>query len=175
MENKNAPAGAGSVMDIGVMKPAEMEFYKNSRGFLGMRRSGEDCRRVKLSRMLPFAQPDKYICVADMDGHEIGIIRDVAELAEDQQALVREELDTRYYCPAVTAIRSIKERLGYFYFDAVFGDYKKTFAVKDISRSIKQISEKCIIITDVDGSRYLIPDIWAIDSKSRRNIEPYLY
>jgi len=56
-----------------------------------------------------------------------------------------------------------------------FGDYKKIFAVKDISRSIKQIDEKCIVITDVDGSRYLIEDVWKIDSKSRRKIEPYLY
>ena len=32
-----------------------------------------------------------------------------------------------------------------------------------------------IVITDVDGSRYLIPDVWKIDTKSRRKIEPYLY
>lgn len=175
MENKNAPAGAQSVMDIGILAPAEIEFYKNPQGFLAMKKGEEDFKRVKLSRILPFAQPEKYITVSDMDSKELGIIRDLAELAEGQRQLALEELSARYYCPKVTAIKSIKEKMGYFYFDVAFGDYKKIFAVKDISRSIKQIDEKCIVITDVDGSRYLIEDVWKIDSKSRRKIEPYLY
>ena len=110
-----------------------------------------------------------------MEGKELGILRDLAELAPEQQKLAREELEARYFCPAVTAIRSIKEKMGYFYFDVSFGTVQKVFAVKDISRSIKQLDDKAVAITDVDGSRYLIEDVWAIDGKSRRKIEPYLY
>lgn len=175
MENKNTPAGAQSVMDIGILSPEEIEFYRTPQGFLGMKKGEEDHKRVKLSRILPFAQPERYITVSDMDSHELGIVRDLAELPEDQRQLALEELDSRYFCPHVTSIRSIKEKMGYFYFDVAFGDYKKIFAVKDISRSIKQIDDRCIVITDVDGSRYLIEDVWRIDSKSRRKIEPYLY
>ena len=175
MENTNSPIGARSVMDIGILPPSEIEFYRNPQGFLAMKKGEEDFKRVKLSRVLPFAEPKKYITVSDMDGKELGIIRDLGELPEDQQALALDELSARYYCPEVTAIKSIKEKMGYFYFDVAFGDYKKIFAVKDISRSIKQIDDKCIVITDVDGSRYLIPDVWKIDTKSRRKIEPYLY
>ena len=57
MENKNAPAGAQSVMDIGILAPAEIEFYKNPQGFLAMKKGEEDFKRVRLSRILPFAQP----------------------------------------------------------------------------------------------------------------------
>ena len=175
MEKVNAPAGAQSVMDIGILAPSDIEFYRNPQCFLAMKKGEEDIKRVKLSRVLPFAEPERYITVSDMDGKEIGIIRDLGELPEEQKAMALEDLSARYYCPEVTTIKSIKEKMGYFYFDVSFGTYKKIFAVKDISRSIKQIDEKCIVITDVDGSRYLIPDVWKIDTKSRRKIEPYLY
>ncbi len=178
MENLNvasSPTGAQSVMDIGILAPAEIEFYKNPQGFLAMKKGDADFKRVKLSRVLPFAEAQRYIAVSDMDSKELGIIRDLAELPDNQRDLALEELSARYYCPEVTAIRSIKEKMGYFYFDVSFGSYKKIFAVKDISRSIKQIDDKSIIITDVDGSRYFIPDVWKIDAKSRRKIEPYLY
>ena len=99
----------------------------------------------------------------------------LATFAAEQAVLVKRELDNRYYCPAVTEIASIKEKMGYFYFDVKIGDYKKVFAAKDISKSIKMLDDQCIIITDVDGNRYLIEDVWAIDAKSRRRIEPYLY
>ena len=175
MENTNSPVGAQSVMDIGILDPSAIEFYRNPQGFLAMKKGEEDFKRVKLSRVLPFAEPEKYITVCDMDGNELGIIRDLAELDKAQHELALEDLSARYYCPEVTLIKSIKEKMGYFYFDVAFGSFKKIFAVKDISRSIKQIDDKCIVITDVDGSRYLIPDVWKIDSKSRRRIEPYLY
>ena len=110
-----------------------------------------------------------------MDGKELGILRDADALPAEQAALVRTELDSRYFCPSVTEILSIKEKMGYFYFDVKIGTYPKVFAVKDISKSIKMLNDQCIIITDVDGNRYLIENVWTIDAKSRRRIEPYLY
>ena len=169
------PQSAESVMDIGILDPKTLLFYINPKGFIALKAGEQDYKRVKLSRILPFTDPFRYIAVADMDNKEIGIIRDIAELPEEQQALIKKELGSRYYCPTLTQIETIREKMGYFYFDVVIGDFKKVFAVKDISRSIKQLDEQRIIITDVDGNRYLIPDIWSIDAKSRRKLEPYMY
>jgi hypothetical protein len=169
------PVGADSTIDIGIFDPQTLLFYKNSHGFLCLKVGETDHRRVKLARILPFSEPYRYISVATMESKEIGILKDVADLSEEQAAIVREELAHRYYCPVVTEILSIKEKMGYFYFDVKISEHKKLFAVKDISKSIKMLDEQSIIITDVDGNRYQISDVWAIDSKSRRRIEPYLY
>ena len=169
------PQGAESVMDIGILDPASLDFYLNPKGFIAMKKGEEDFKRVKLSRVLPFADPFRYITVSNMESKEIGIIKDLSELSDAQQLLIKTELESRYYCPVISEIETIKEKMGYYYFDVKIGDFKKVFAVKDISRSIKQLDEECIIITDVDGNRYLIPDIWKIDAKSRRKIEPYMY
>ena len=169
------PAGADQTIDIGVFDAASLHFYQNANGFLCLKTGETDHKRVKLSRILPFSEPYCYISVADMDGKELGILRDADALSAEQAALVRAELDSRYFCPSVTEILSIKEKMGYFYFDVKIGTYPKVFAVKDISKSIKMLNDQCIIITDVDGNRYLIENVWTIDAKSRRRIEPYLY
>ena len=174
-ENYTAPAGADSMIDIGIFDPQTLCFYTNAHGFLCLKAGETDHKRVKLARMLPFAEPFRYISVATMESKEIGILKDVADLPEEQAVIVRKELEHRYYCPTVTEILSIKEKMGYFYFDVKMDAHKKLFAVKDISKSIKMLDEQAIIITDVDGNRYLIANVWAIDSKSRRRIEPYLY
>lgn len=172
---QSEPQSAENILDIGIFDAETLEFYKNPKGFIALHVGDKTYNRVKLSRILPFSEPFKYISVSEISGEEIGIIRDISRLPENQQELLKAELDSRYYCPEISVIETIKEKMGYYYFDVKIGEYKKIFAVKDISRSIRQINQESIIITDVDGNRYLIPDIWAINAKSRRKIEPYLY
>ena len=170
-----AAAEAAPITDIGLLDPKKCEFYVNANGFTALRMGERDVKRVKLARTQPYSAPFSYICVFDSEDNEIGIIKEVDELSEQSAELVKKELENRYYCPQVTQIISIKEKLGYFYFDVMIGGHKKIFAVKDISRNIKQLDENRIIIFDVDGNRYYIADIWSIDKNSRRKIEPYLY
>lgn len=64
--------------------------------------------------------------------------------------------------------------MGNFYFDVIIGGVKKSFAVKDITKSIRQHGN-AIDVTDIDGNRYRIADFNSIEAKSRRKLEPYLY
>ncbi len=108
-EVNNKPVGADSMIDIGMFDPKTLLFYTNSHGFLCLKVGETDHKRVKLARVLPFSEPYRYISVATMESKEIGILKDVADLPEAQAAIVREELEHRYYCPVVTEILSIKE------------------------------------------------------------------
>jgi len=174
-EKVMSPAYAPGDADIGIMDVSETTFYKNPMGFLALKYRDAEYKRVKLSRAVPFTQPYEYISVADMESKEIGIIRNVAALSRDMQTLVREELENRYFCPEVTYITSVKEKMGYLYFEVKIGEYKKIFAVKDITRNIKMLDEKRLVITDVDGNRFLISDLFQMSAKNRRKLEPYLY
>ena len=64
--------------------------------------------------------------------------------------------------------------MGHFYFDVMIGEHKKSFTVKDLSKSVRQNGGH-VDITDMDGNRYRIPALSEISPKSRRMIEPYLY
>ena len=156
------------------LSPGTCEFYEYNGCFLGMRLNGEAHDRVVLTRALPLAKPDSYVCVTDVDRKELGIIEHISDFPEDQQALINRELAQRYFCPDITEITAIKEKMGHFYFDVKVGDYPMSFTIRDLSKNIRCTDDQ-IILTDVDGNRFLIGDINRIDKKSRRKLEPYLY
>lgn len=154
--------------------PDACVFYRSDAGFLGARINGEAHDRVILKRALPFKDPDRYICITDVEKKELGIIETIKAFSEEQQELIADELRLRYFCPVITEILSIKEKMGHFYFDVKIGDVKKSFTVKDISKNIRAYGDN-VDITDVDGNRFRITDFAAISAKSRRKLEPYIY
>ncbi|MBO5858893.1 MAG: DUF1854 domain-containing protein [Clostridia bacterium] len=156
------------------VSPEKCVFSINPNGFLAAEIDGKTYKRVILTRALPLSAPDEYICVSDIEKNEVGVIEKIAAFSPEQQKLINSELSQRYYCPVIEKIESIKEKMGNFYFDVVIGGIKKSFAVKDITKSIRQHGD-AIDVTDIDGNRYRITDFDAIEAKSRRKLEPYLY
>lgn len=156
------------------LSPDSCEFFKSETGFTGAKIKGKTHGRVILKRAMPFASPSDYICITDPEKNELGIIEHIADFSDAQQELINSELSLRYFCPVITEISSIKEKMGQFYFDVTVKGKKRSFTVKDISKNIRMHGEN-IDITDVDGNRYRISDFSAISGKSRRKLEPYIY
>lgn len=155
--------------------PEALRFYRNPQGFLALRLAGKEYPRVQLRRALPFAAPEQYICVTDMEDEELAVIERIAGLEAEDRALVCAELALRYYYPVVEEISGIKEKMGTYYFTLRIGGQEKSVAVKDITKNLRQLEGGRIVLTDLDGNRFLIPDVYAIKRKSLRMLEPYLY
>ena len=164
-----------SKLSITFLEPDKCKFSFNQNGFLVLWVDGENKGRVKLIRSYPYSLTEEYICVHDIEDNEIGIIRDLKELDKESLDSANKELQNRYYCPTVTAVKSIKERMGHFYFDVVIDGKSKSFTVRDLTRNLRSANESTLLIFDVDGNRYIIPDQEKIEQKSRRLLEPYLY
>ena len=156
------------------VSPEKCVFSLNPNGFLAAEIDGKEFKRVILTRTLPLSLPDEYICISDIEKNEVGIIEKIADFSPEQQKLINSELSQRYYCPVIDKFETIKEKMGNFYFDVIIGGVKKSFAVKDITKSIRQHGN-AIDVTDIDGNRYRIADFNSIEAKSRRKLEPYLY
>ena len=163
-----------TLTDIGLLAPEDITFYTAAAGFLGAKTKERDCPRVTVSRVLPFTQPEKYLSIRDEENAELGIIADLAAFPEDQRKLLREALRMRYFSPQILEIRSVKEKMGYLYLEVRIEGGERVFAVKDYSRNLRAIDAHRLMITDVEGNRYVIEDIEAMDTRSRRRIEPYL-
>ena len=167
-------------MDLGIMDLKDASFYVTEGGFAGLRYKGEDYKHIVLRRIMPIEQPLHYISVADQDNKEIAIIKSVEELAEDQRKVVERELDNRYYSPTVLDVISVKDKLGYVYMELKLRnkqnkEYEKSCAVKDVSRNIRMLSNNSVIIFDVDGNRYIVPDLGALSKQSLRKLDTYLF
>ncbi len=104
-------------LDLGILDAAAIRFYVADGGFTGLKFGDKDYPHITLRRTMPIQQPMKYISVADNENKEIGILRAVEELADDQRKIVEKELDNRYYSPDVLEIISVKDKLGYVYME----------------------------------------------------------
>ena len=164
-----------AIVAVGILNPDELEFFRSPYGFLHMKQGGTEHKHIILRRMLPFSQLDEYISVANREQEEIGILRDLSLLSPEQALLLREELFSRYYCPAITQIHSMKDKMGYVYAEVSLGEHRRAFALKDVSKNIRRHGDSELMLFDVDGNRYRIPDIRSLDKKSMRRLETYLF
>jgi len=152
-------------------------FTKN--GFLAMTyKDGEEEKtldRVFLHRAFPFELLWKYISVISDDGKEKGVIYDISDFSEDVTALIKTELERKYYSPVIASINSLKERYGFSYWHVTLSDGRGVnFTMQDTFRNIIRTGENGAILLDVDGNRFVIKSISDLDKKSYRRIELYL-
>ena len=108
------------------------------------------------------------------DLKEIGIIRDIAIFDQNQQKYIAEELHRKYFVPAIETILSVKEKYGYVYCDVKTNIGRIKFTVHDAHRNLIKVSDDRILVADVNGNRYEITSLRALDSGSMRKIELYL-
>lgn len=134
----------------------------------------QDLGRVYFHRAFPFDKADEFISVLDKDGKEYGVIRHITDFQGEMKEIIEKELARKYFTPEIQKITSLKERFGYSYWE-VYTEYgKMTFAIHDTFRNIGRISDERIIITDVDGNRYSVKNVYALDRNSYKKLELYL-
>ena len=134
----------------------------------------QDLGRVFFHRCFPFETPDEYISVLNKDGREYAMIRNLSEMPAEAQEIIRAELDRKYLCPTVTRIKSLKEKLGYSFWEVETDKGDMSFSMHDTYRNIARVGDGMLIISDVDGNRYRIDDVAKLDRKSFKRIELYL-
>ena len=181
MENTNNTQVTNLVdaIDLGLLDPKTAEFYKTPGGFTGLKYNDKDYKRVSLRRALPMKDPSAFISVADEENKEIGLIRYLNDLSDDQINIVNDELNKRYYVPEVMEVKSVKDKMGYVYMELVLkmhGEkFDKNCAVKDVNKNIRLIDDNRLIIFDVDGNRYVVSSLAQLDKKSLKRLEAYLF
>lgn len=155
------------------LTPENARFEKRN-GLLYLTLDGRETR-VKLCRDFPFELPWEYISVLDTDGDERGMIRSTALFEDGQRTVLEDELRLRYYAPQITSILRVREKYGFSYWTVVTADAGKlTFTLQDPYRAIYRVGEKSVTFSDVDGNRYEIPELAALDRSSRKRLELYL-
>ena len=154
------------------LTPENASFFKQN-GLLFIR-MGEREVRVNLCRQFPFDYLWEFISVLDDEQAEIGIIRNLALFSGEQYEMLRDELCHRYYAPVIRRIISVKERYGYSYWKVETEEGSVSFTLHDTFRSIVRAGDRRLILMDVNGNRFELPDVEALDRKSYKKIELYL-
>lgn len=130
--------------------------------------------RVLLHRDFPFEFPYEYISVLNIDSMELAFIRNIDAFEGEEMTMLVRELERKYYSPAIQKIHSVKERFGFSYWDVETAAGRVTFTLQDTFKSIVRAGEGKLFFFDVDGNRFVLENIDALDRRSHKKIELYL-
>jgi hypothetical protein len=122
---------------------------------------------AQFKRVFPLSKPDEFISLQDGAGKEVGILKSVAGLDSTSASLITEELDRRYFTPMIEAIEHLKQEAGMWHFVVRTQRGPTEFYVRNWRDSGFEISPNRWQIHSVDGGRFDIPNLEALDARSR--------
>ncbi len=158
---------------INIIRPEEVELFLDNEHNLGLRRRKDGITYYGLKATLLFPMTDRrsYIQLKDANDNEIGILRSFEGLDERSRGILESEIEKAYFIPAITKINSITDRFGVDIWDVETEKGPRSFEVAGKKRSIRYVTNDHIIIRDIDGNRYEIKSLNALDKASRKLID----
>lgn len=125
----------------------------------------------RIRRAFPFSQSGQYFSIQDGNGKEIGVLRSLDELDADSRRILEAELDRRYFTPTIRCIDSLRQDGGMWLFKVQTQHGPAQFYVRNWRDSSAEISHNRFQILSVDGQRFEIRDIGALDERSRAALD----
>lgn len=122
---------------------------------------------VSVLRIFPLSQTDRYLSVRDGKNNEVGIITDLRELDRWSQRLINDALERRYVIPVISQITEVRERFGTVEWQVETDRGPRRFTTRNTREHSMQPSPGRFLLTDVDGNRYDVRDLDALDSASQ--------
>ena len=139
----------------------------------------EEHQGVRASLALPISDRDSYISLRSGatkgEEKEIGMIRDLSELEESAQRLIRRELNKRYFMHVIDKLVSVTEKFGFIYFVAETSKGRREFAMRYEYHRVQEYSEHGRVILDTDDNRYIIPDLRELSPTEYKAFTRYIY
>ncbi len=123
--------------------------------------------------LFPISDPEHWISLRGPDGVELACVEDPTTLAAESRQLLQEELARREFVPIIERIVRVSGQMEPSEW-TVETDRGLTSFVLESEDDVRRIGDDQIVIVDAHGTRYHIPDVSKVDTKSRRIIEWYV-
>jgi hypothetical protein len=154
-----------SDFNLRFLDPGKVKLFRAGDALRMTIEGDKSCLRVVPMRSFPISIRNRYISLRDMDGNELGMIRNPDELDSNSQKLLEEELRKRYFTPVIRKIRSLRDKFGIVEWEVETDRGTKTFLTRSLHDSLKE-TETGYMITDMENNRYEIPGYSDLDSRS---------
>lgn len=149
-------------------------FHLTEGGMLAVSVNGEQHPCVYVHCSFPHTHRTSYLSIRNIDNKEIGMVRSLDDVDGATAKLLEKQIQIRYYAPSITKLLAVKEEFGYSYWEAETDAGTCRFTVRGGGGQVKPVTPVRLLITDVDGNRFIIPDYTALSDKEFRMIEMFL-
>lgn len=160
-------------MELVYLTPDNAHFEETDGRLLSVRVRDQVYPAVYLHCSFPHTNKEEYISIRTIDNREAGLIRSLADFPGPTAELLRKHIRFRYFAPLITRIIEIKEEFGYAFWSAETSAGLCRFTVGR-GNNVRIVAGQKVLITDVDGNRFLIEDLRKLSDKQYRLVETYL-
>lgn len=154
------------------MLPSELNLFHHPKDTLRLT-VGEDRSFVSVKPVWasPLSHPNRYLSLLNGKGEEIVMVPELDSLPKASQESVRLELERRYLTATVVSILSAKGEFGATYWHVETDRGVRDFVTQSLQENAQWLSPTHLMLIDVDGNRFELRDVSALDERSRQLIE----
>jgi hypothetical protein len=113
----------------------------------------------------------QYVSVFDSGGSEVGILRDLAALDDESRRNVEAELDSFYFTPSISRIKSLKAEASMWKWEVETQRGQVVFYLRGVRDSVHEVAPNRWQVFSVDGQRYEIRNVDELDQRSQNLFE----
>ncbi|HET6385996.1 MAG TPA: DUF1854 domain-containing protein [Armatimonadota bacterium] len=122
----------------------------------------------------PLTRPDRFLALLDGTGEEILMISNPKALPSDSRQALQREIRQRYLTAVVSQVTHARQEFGATYWSVETDRGTRDFVTQSLQENAQWFSDTHLLLIDVDGNRFEIKDVGALDEKSRGIIEEIL-
>lgn len=157
------------------MNPSELKLFYEPKDRLRLTVGNEKSYpTVKPVWAAPLSHPNHYLALLDGKGEEIVTIPDPKALPKESREAVEEELRRRYLTATVTAVTHAKVEFGATYWSVETDRGPRDFVTQNLQENAVWLSDTHLLLLDVDGNRFEITDVGALDAASQAYVHAIL-
>ncbi|GIW86857.1 MAG: hypothetical protein KatS3mg108_1181 [Isosphaeraceae bacterium] len=132
--------------------------------------AGRRVEGVEPIRAFPLSDPHHWIALVDPSGREVAMIQNPDSLEPRTRQLLLEELARREFVPVILTIHSISGHSPISRWSVITDRGPVTFQVEG-DDALRRLGPHRLLVTDQDGTRYLIPDTRTLRPKIQRKLQ----
>lgn len=151
-------------------------FSRTEGGFVSLKTVDKEYTRVGVYLTFPLTNPEEFISIreADEKAKEIGMIEKLSQLEPDQQEMIREQIKLRYFIPVIIKVLDVKDEYGYAYWHVQTNFGVCRFTTRMSGDAVVSLSDSRLMVTDIDGNRYEIPDFYKLSITERKKLDLFI-
>ena len=164
------------VLEMRFLTGENAVFARTKGGFLSLKTGEKEYERVGVYLAFPLTNPEEYISIreADEKAKEIGLIQNLKDLKKEEQEMIREQIRLRYFLPVIRKILDVKDEYGYAYWHVQTDFGVCRFTTHMGGDAVINLGEARYQITDIDGNRYELPDLYALSVMERKKLDLFI-
>lgn len=164
------------VLEMRLLTSENAMFSRTEGGFLALKFGDKEYERVGVYLTFPLTNPDEFISIreADEKAKEISIIRSIKDLHKDEQEMICEQVRLRYFMPIIRKVLDVKDEYGYAYWHVTTDFGSCRFTTHMGGDAVVNLGEARYQVTDIDGNRYEIPDLYSLTVMERKKLDLFI-